>query len=210
MEKERVICFVDGFNLYHAIDGLGRPHLKWVDLMGLARCFIGTRSQQLDDLFYFSAYATWRPDSAKRHRAYVAAIQAMGATPVMGHFKDKTRWCPACKNRSVGHEEKETDVNIALALLDQAYRDLYDHAFLVTGDSDIAPAVRLVLSHFPNKKITVIAPPHRPHSSELIQAATTKAKITPAHVERCLMPRIITDAGGNLVATRPVEYDPPA
>ena len=33
---KRVACYVDGFNLYHAIDDLRKPHLKWVNLWALA------------------------------------------------------------------------------------------------------------------------------------------------------------------------------
>jgi hypothetical protein len=33
----RVACYLDGFNLYHAIDDLQKPHLKWVDLEALAQ-----------------------------------------------------------------------------------------------------------------------------------------------------------------------------
>ena len=35
VEVERVVCFIDGFNLYHAIVRLGEPHLKWLDLRRL-------------------------------------------------------------------------------------------------------------------------------------------------------------------------------
>jgi hypothetical protein len=47
MNQERVICFVDGFNLYHAIHYLKAPHLKWVNLWSLASVFIRPKSQQL-------------------------------------------------------------------------------------------------------------------------------------------------------------------
>jgi hypothetical protein len=30
------------------------------------------------------------------------------------------------------------------------------------------------------------------------------------HLERCLLPQIVQDAGGNVAATRPTPYDPPA
>lgn len=32
MESERIVCFVDGFNMYHALKQLQQPHLKWLDL----------------------------------------------------------------------------------------------------------------------------------------------------------------------------------
>jgi hypothetical protein len=32
-----VIAYIDGFNLYHAIDDLEKPHLKWLDLNALSK-----------------------------------------------------------------------------------------------------------------------------------------------------------------------------
>ncbi|MCW9039197.1 MAG: NYN domain-containing protein [Rhodospirillales bacterium] len=203
---ERVISFVDGFNLYHAIKDLRRPDLKWVDLWELSNVFVGKRSQELIGVYYFSAYAKWLPGPYKRHREYVAALINVGVSPVMGQFKDKNRYCPSCDHRWNGHEEKETDVNIALALLNLAYKDEYDRAFVISRDSDLAPAIRMVRTNFPEKSVTVIAPPHRGHSAELIQAATNKAKISISHLTRCQLPTVLQDAGGNIVATRPAEY----
>lgn len=40
--------------------------------------------------------------------------------------------------------KKETDVNIALAMLDLDYKDKFDHAFLISNDSDLAPAIHMV------------------------------------------------------------------
>ena len=39
------------------------------------------------------------------------------------------------------HEEKQTDVNIALAIFEGAMTDTYDKALIFSGDSDRAPAV---------------------------------------------------------------------
>lgn len=209
MSVERVRCYIDGFNLYHAIQDLRKPHLKWVDLMALGEVFLMRRSQRLDAVFYFSAYAEWWPERAKRHRAYVAALAARGVHCIMGHFKKKDRSCPRCHHSWTGHEEKETDVNIALAMLNHAYKNEFDHAFLFSRDSDIAPAVRMVRAEFPRKKVTIVAPPNKGHSTELIAAATAKAKLREDHISRCLLPKEVYDAGGNIVAIRPVEYDPP-
>src|SRR5262249_41727666 len=142
--SQRVICFVDGFNLYHAVNRLNAPYLKWVNLWLLASVFIRPKSQQLVDVFYFSAFADWLPQSKKRHIQYVKALVASGVNPVIGKFKSKDRNCPKCAHKWSGHEEKETDVNIALAMLNLAYKDRYDHAFLVSNDSDLAPAIHMV------------------------------------------------------------------
>ncbi len=102
----------------------------------------------------------------------------------------------------------ETDVNMALALVSLAYQNKYDRAFLITNDSDQAPAIRMVRNLFPIKKITPIVPPHYRHSNELIQASSDKAKITIDHLKCCLLPETVLDAGGNLIVTRPLEYKP--
>jgi uncharacterized LabA/DUF88 family protein len=170
MPAERVVTFIDGFNLCHAVDNLRRPHLKWLNLWALSEVFLRRRSQQLRAVYYFSAFAEWLPDKAKRHQEYVKALIAIGVTPVIAKFKHKDRRCPSCNHSWTGHEEKETDVNIALALMHGAYRDEYDHAFLISRDSDLAPAVRKVGAEFPQKRITIIAPPNRGHSTELLSA----------------------------------------
>lgn len=80
----RVVALFDGFNFYHAVDDLGLHHLKWLDLMALARVFAPGPVHEVVMVAYFSAYATWLPASYARHRAYVAALRAVGVTPVMG------------------------------------------------------------------------------------------------------------------------------
>ena len=54
----------------------------------------------------------------------------------MASFKAKDRKCSECGHVRKGHEEKETDVNIAVAMLNGAYHNEYDHAYLVSRDSD--------------------------------------------------------------------------
>ncbi len=209
MNQQRVICFIDGFNLYHAINRLKLPHLKWLNLWSLSSVFIRPKSQKLVDVIYFSAYADWLPQSKKRHHQYVKALVSSKVSTVLGKFKQKDRKCPKCKHMWCGHEEKETDVNIALAMLDLAYKDKFDHAFLISNDSDLAPAIHMVRKNFPQKLITTIVPPHYTHSNELIKASSEKAKITVNHLERCLFPQVIYDAGGNIVVSCPVEYNLP-
>lgn len=207
---ERIVAFIDGFNLYHAIANLRKPHLKWVNLWELCDTFVKNRTQSLVKVYYFSAYAVWIPDAHRRHKKYVNALVANGVTPVISQFKDKDRRCPKCNHNWIGHEEKETDVNIALALFDGAYSDEFDRAYIVSRDSDLAPAVRMLRRRFPDKGITVIAPPNRGHSSEVlaVQPQPDKAKIKEKHLERCLFAKEVYDAGGNIAARRPQEYTP--
>lgn len=88
-EKKRVVSFIDGFNLYHAICELKQNHLKWVNLRGLSEAFIKPSQEELCDVYFFTAYATWRELSHLRHLKYVQALEAVGVTTVLGHFKEK-------------------------------------------------------------------------------------------------------------------------
>jgi uncharacterized LabA/DUF88 family protein len=205
----RSAFFIDGFNLYHALKRLGSHYLKWVDLNALMGRLIAPKSETIVAIYYFSAYAHWLPDQWKRHQEYVAALRYVGVVPVMGQFKNKDRWCNSCGAKWIGHEEKETDVNIALYLLNEAYRDSYDRAYIVSRDSDLKPAVEMVLTQFSNKEIVIVAPPELGHSNDLTLAAGNKRRIKRRQVQECLLPALVVDPAGNVIATRPSKYDPP-
>ncbi len=168
-----------------------------------------SKSETIVAIYYFSAFADWLPGPRARHVQYVQALEHSGVTVVMGHFKKKDRYCPHCNGHWIGHEEKETNVNIALCLLNEAYKDSYDRAYIVSRDSDLKPAIAMVRNEFPKKEIIVVAPPHAGHSTDLIGVAHAKKKISKHQIEQCLFPELLTDAGGNIVATRPAKYSPP-
>lgn len=210
----RVSCYIDGFNLYHSIDDMNRAsrgalnHLKWLDLKKLMTVFTDPSVHQIDTIKYFSAYATWKPDQHERHQIYVKALQSKGINVILGQFKEKDIYCPGCKLIHKGHEEKESDVNIAVQLIGDAYTDQFDHAFIVSRDSDLSGPIRYIRQHFPKKKVKIIAPPHRRHSKELWALANSQASISQIHLERCLLDQTVVDSKGIKVCTRPKVYDP--
>jgi hypothetical protein len=202
-----VRVYIDGFNLYHALVKFKDNKVKWLDLAALSKRLIAPASEQIQGITYFSAYADWLPGPLSRHKEYVKALNATGIDCVMGHFKKKDRRCNKCGHTWIGHEEKETDVNIGIRLVADAYKGLYEKAYLVTRDSDLMPAVRMVRSEFPKKEIVAVAPPLMGHSNDLIAVCQTKKKISPKQVQACLLPQHIRDQAGKLIAMRPKEYD---
>lgn len=209
MYRQRVSCFIDGLNLYHAISALRRPELKWTDLRALSKVFLKSHSEELNQVFYFSAYAEHVSDASQKcQKAYIRALELTGVKTVLGHFKKKDRNCPSCSHKWVGHEEKESDVNIALFLLDLAYQNSFDRALVISNDSDLVPAIKMVRKRFPDKRVTTVAPPHYFHSRELIEVSSDKTKVRPEHLERSLLPPVVTDASRLIVVPRPAEYLP--
>jgi uncharacterized LabA/DUF88 family protein len=209
MKRDRVISFVDGLNLYHAISRLKTPHFQWLNLIRLSQFFIKSRDEELTQTFYFSTLATHTSESAQKNQtAYITALKIIGVKPILGQFKEKNRFCSNCSSYSKVHEEKETDVSIALTLLDFAYQDYYDRALLISNDSDLTPAIRKVHDRFPAKKIILVTPPRSRQCNELIQAAANKYKITDHHLQRSLLPEIVLDSKTLAFMHRPKEYDP--
>lgn len=201
---KRVKCFVDGFNLYHAVADLKINHLKWLNLRQLAQAFIKPTQELLDAVFYFSAYPTWLEGSYRRHQAYVK----VGVTAVIGHFKEKQKKCLKCGAKWCAHEEKQSDVNFALHLLHQAHIDGFDKALLITADSDLCPAIDLVLDTFPEKELVILTPPNRYQIAREIRSKVTTNKIKQKHLIASLLPENIYDNLNQFVCARPVEYSP--
>jgi uncharacterized LabA/DUF88 family protein len=205
----RVACYIDGFNLYHSIDDLQKPHLKWVDLKALAQSLCRP-GETLTRVVYFSAYATWMPDRYARHRAYVAALRHIGVDCHMARFSEKSARCNKCGATWKRHEEKETDVHFCLTFLEDAIDGVFDRAIIISADSDIVPSVRAVRRRLPGKQVFVATPPERHYAArELLKVCQSGTSITQGRIAKCLLPEVLTDAAGKEIARRPAEYAPP-
>lgn len=198
----RTIVYIDGFNLYHALDDLREPALKWVDLWSLSAKLLRP-GDTLVAVKYFTAYATWRPASYRRHQRYVAALESRGVSPVIGRFKAKTVRCHACRKSYVTHEEKETDVNIGVHMMADLLTGRLDRARIVSADTDLNAAVLLARAEAPGKQIDQVAPPGRKGRNSAALFEITRGK-----VRASLLPEEITRNDGKVVQ-RPTEYDPP-
>jgi len=75
-----------------------------------------------------------------------------------GRFKKKPTFCTECHKTFKKHEEKETDVAIASKLLELAYHDASDVYVLVSGDTDMCPAIKTVKELYPNIKVYSLFP----------------------------------------------------
>ncbi|MBW1809759.1 MAG: NYN domain-containing protein [Deltaproteobacteria bacterium] len=179
----RVIFFVDGFNLYHAIAEKKQwRKYKWLNLHSLCKSFLSSK-ERLDKIFFFTAFYPGDEQKRNRHRHYVRALKFFGVIPIFGQFRRKDKHCKLCKEVSTGYEEKETDVNIAIELLRQAVYDNYDTAFILSGDSDLLPAIRAVTEMFPNKTIKLLLPPGR-RAELLKQEVHMYMKIKDKHLRK--------------------------
>jgi len=158
----RVAAYVDGFNLYFGLKAMrGRKYL-WLDLQALAVSLLRP-GQTLEQVSYFTARVRNDPQGAQRQSEYLDALTDHSplVSVIDGRFQQKDRRCRKCGATSNFYEEKETDVNIAVALVEDAVRDRYDTALLISADSDLCPAVRSMKRLRPEKRIIAAFPPLR-------------------------------------------------
>ena len=191
MVTERIwkaICYVDGFNLYHAVADLNRPNLEGVDLWALAESLL-RKNERLEGVEYFSAYAKWHQHKYRRHQVYVRALERTGVSINMAHFKEKNVTCRSCGSKWITREEKETDVRLALKISEHAVNDAFDRAIIISADSDLVPIVQTIKAHFPHKQVFIAAPPGRYRvARDLIAATGSSMEITPGRIARHLFP----------------------
>jgi hypothetical protein len=155
----RSIAYIDGFNLYYAALR-GGPH-KWLDLERLIQLL--RPRDQIEAINYCTALVVG--SGRRRQEVYLRALATRPQIQVLlGKFKDKRVACSvtAClhggSRRFIVPEEKRTDVNIALSMLDDAYRGACDRMVLISGDSDLVPALDLIKTRFPQIELVVYVP----------------------------------------------------
>ena len=179
MPQARSIVYIDGFNFYYGM--VRNTRWKWLDLQ---RYFeLVRQDDDIQEIRYFTSET--RGSAQRRQSVYLEALDTLPKVTVhLGRFKGKTFTCRVidCEfagNRHYqGREEKETDVALGVALVDDAYRDRADRFVIVSGDSDLVPAIRLVHERFPNKTVVVYIP-GEPGSARA--AATQMRKIADRH-----------------------------
>lgn len=186
---------IDGFNFYHSIKYF-QNKIKWFDYLRFCKHFIRD-GDELHSITYFTAFANWREEAAKRHSIFIEACTVNGIDVVLGKFKEKTIRCPSCKENTIRHEEKATDVNIALYAYRLASKGV-DQIFLVTGDTDMIPAIRLIKQDFPRVVIGVIFPYHR-YTGEMKKEAHVSHKTDGNILEKFILPPVLVKPNGKKI-----------
>ena len=202
----RTTVYVDGFNLYYGCLK-GTPY-KWLDLKSLFEQLLD-RSNQIEAIKYFTAKIKAKPGKAtspQEQQAYLRALAAHAPDVeiILGHFLiHNVRMPPVTPPPAtvevVKSEEKGSDVNLSVHLLNDAWLDRYDCAVIVTNDSDMAEAMRLVKIHHPNKILGVVTPGRKNRatgqqvrtSKQLRESADFVRTIRPGLLRKSLLPNPI-------------------
>lgn len=201
---ERVIVYVDGFNLYHGIRQKRWRDVLWLDLAAFSRALLKD-TQQLERVKYFTARVSAPPDKVKRQQAFLDATETLEDVQVfLGRYQLDTWRCSNCGYQNRIPHEKMTDVNIATELMTDAFEGRFDTALLVTADADLVGPVNAVRSLFPRKRVVAAFPPARA-SKYLAKVASAYFHIGRDKLLKSQFPDRLSSSGG-FVLQRPEKW----
>ena len=145
--SERVMIFIDGSNLYHSLKGFFKR--ADIDIGKLCRKLLERR--RLVRIYYYNAKVGLK-EEPERYRDQQAFFASVSAIP----------YCELRLGRLVyinwPHSppyEKGVDIQLTTDLLTHSFKNNYDEAILVAGDSDYVGALQAVKDNGKNIEVAL-------------------------------------------------------
>jgi len=195
---QRVIAYIDGYNLYYGLREKGWKQFYWLNVQALVKRLL-KEDQELVFTKYFTAMVKLPEDKRKRQELFLEALETLDNLRIYyGHYLSNPVTCQQCGHSYETHHEKQTDVNIAVEMMKDAFQDSFDTALLVSGDSDLAGVVRTILDMFPCKRVVVAFPPRR-ISSVLRSTASAYVHIGRDSLSKSVFPDEVIKSGDHIL-----------
>ena len=191
--------YVDGLNLYYG--ALKNTPYRWLDIAKLCRIMLP--HDNINQIKYFTALVNPRPidpDQLTRQRIYLRALTTIPNLEIIyGHFLTHEVMMPLAPPKNgyakvIKTEEKGSDVNLAMHLLSDGYKDAYDVAIIVSNDSDLLLPIQFVKKEL--GKMTGILNPQKYPSRVLTANADFVKNIRKGVLSKSLFPTTLTDSQG--------------
>ncbi|MBP7275756.1 MAG: NYN domain-containing protein [Kiritimatiellae bacterium] len=214
------MIYVDGFNLYYGALK-GTPY-KWLNFEALfARVFPNNR---IVGIRYFTAPINALPSDPDQPLRQQRLFRALRTLPLLtiieGHYLCHPKSMPLVNPPPGGNrfaqvlftEEKGSDVNLASYLLMDGFKNAYDCAIVVSGDSDLATPITMARQELA-KTVGVLLPQRlsnppqrtRRRSARLQQVASFfRDGIRTGVLAASQFPSTLTDAHGTF--TKPASW----
>jgi uncharacterized LabA/DUF88 family protein len=201
--RNRSIIYIDGFNLYYG--AVKNTPWKWLDMEKYFSLLLPHDDIQI--IKYFTAKIL---GSHKLNQdVYIKALSTLNKVQIIyGLFKYKKMKC-LVKNCTYQYsrlfyvpEEKRTDVNIAVHMIKDAVNDKCDRLIVVSGDSDLVPAVKAVKLIALNKKVIVYVPADnevRGAAKELRDSSDRNKTLPNNLLSKAQFPDQLTDLKGGII-----------
>ena len=96
-------------------------------------------------------------------------------------------------------------MQIAVHMVADALKGEADRLVVVSADTDLAPAIRMIAASAPQCEVFVAAPPGR---FAKCRALKPRLELTAGRLEKCLLPESVQVGAGRTIK-RPQSYEPP-
>ena len=207
--KEKTWVYIDSFNLYYgALNPRGQKTLglKWLDLESWLKKIFPRNDIQKIKLFTARVSGKYDPTKPVRQDTYFRALRTLKTIEIIeGTFLFRKKRVHITKDvdlYAMIPEEKGTDVNLAAHLVNDGHKKCFQTAIVVSNDSDLAEAVRIVT---PEVRLKVgILNPYPTFTNDLIKHSTLKQLIRMGAILTSQFPAILTDSVGQF--TKPISW----
>ena len=197
-KKERVVVYIDGFNMYYGLRDSGWRKYYWLDLIKLGESLCSP-NQQLQKVKYFTSKISKPRNKRKRQEKYLSVLGTLRNISIhYGRYQSFREKCSNCGRVYYDTNEKRTDVNIATHMLVDAFQDNYDTAILISADSDLTLPLKEINRLFPGKYVKVAFPPGR-SSFDLQSAVATSFHIYESKFRNSLFPNRVRLPSGYII-----------
>lgn len=203
--RPRTYVYVDGFNLYFR--AVRYTSYKWLNIQVLAEQMLP--HNDVLKVKYYTADIRSRGDAQKplRQETFLRALRTLPKVEIykglfsvqkvnrelvqrslMSRFR-RLVGLPVGMNRCVkvyDPKEKGSDVNLAVHLVNDAWHDRYDIAVVLSNDSDLLEAIKIVRQER-GKKVGIINP-HRDPNPQLHSQADFVRQLRAADLATAQLP----------------------
>ena len=221
----KTIAYVDGFNLYYQL--LKRhPEARWLNVEALIRMYLDPVSDLIEIRYYTAKIdAKINPTAPVDQQSYLNALRSTPIVkPTFGKFLTTRAWMrlvhpPEIRPRDADsvmtppypamvrvfkNEEKGSDVNLGVHLVQDAYLDRFEQAIIVTNDTDLLEPMRIVTQDI-GKPLGLFTPANKP-SEKLKSQASFVRHMTPADARKCQFPDRVEFGRKGKVTVRPNDW----
>ncbi len=201
---EKVVAYIDGFNLYFGIKTLKSKSLYWLNIQKMVQ-YLLKPNQEIIHTHYFTSRIKFPIDKAKRQSTFIDALETLDNFSLhYGKYQKSSHSCRVCHSTYPVFNEKMTDINIAVEMMKDAHEDKFDKALLITADSDLVGLVRSIHQLYPKKKVVVLFPPNR-RSFHLKEVASGYFEIRKSILKKSIFPNQVKCKSG-YVLKRPKKW----
>lgn len=210
--------YIDGFNLFYKIKTYyksSKTNLKWLDIKKLSleiaesnSCFDNLKLYKIK---YFTAHVSESKENSsfKNQQTYLKALETLSNVEliygefktvypsgyIVSKYKQRFKITKPKKLATITKpEEKQSDVNLGIHMISDCYENNnLKTIVLISSDTDLKPAVKMIKNKFPNKKIVQIIM-NRKDAKSMKPHVTVQEKLKIEHLQNSQFPDSIKTA----------------